>query len=95
MANFSGANFKTFTVSSTTPQSISANPAALVGIFVSSVTGAGTIALFDDAGVGTSVTIVSAFIPNVSICWYPIPVQTRNGLCASIGATVTFTAIWD
>ncbi len=95
MANFSAANYKNFTTSSTTPQSISANPAALQGIFVSSVTGSGTIAVFDDAGVGTSVTVVSAFVPNVTICWYPIPVQTRNGICVSVAATVTYTVFWD
>ena len=89
------SNFKNFTVSSTTPQSITANPAQLIGVFVSSVTGSGTLAMFDDAGVGTSNTIVSAFVPNVSICWYPMPTQTRNGLCASVAATVTFTVFWD
>lgn len=94
MANWSAANYKQFTHSSTVVN-ITAQPMALVGIFVSSVTGSGTIALFDDSAIGTSNTVVSAMIPNVSICYYPVPAQLRNGLCASIAATVSYTVFLD
>ncbi len=91
MANFCAANYLNGSIS----QNISKNPAALVGVFVSAVTGSGTMSIFDDAGTGTSVTLISAFTPNVSICWYPMPIQARNGLNVSIAATVTYTICWD
>jgi hypothetical protein len=96
MANFAAGNYKTVAVSVATVSNISANPASMAGIFVSSSTGAGTVAIFDDGGTGTSVTVIPAFTPNITICWYPVPVQTRNGICVSVGAaTITYTVFWD
>lgn len=89
MANLSGANYLNGSVS----QNICKFPSALQGVFISSATGA-TIAIFDDAGTGTSVTIVSSFTPG-SIGFYPIPVQSRNGLNVSVAGTITYTMIWD
>lgn len=91
MAHLSAGNYLNGSVS----QNVSKFPANLVGVFISSVTGSGTVAIFDDAGTGTSVTMVASFIPNVSICWYPMPIQSRNGLNISIGATVVYTICWD
>lgn len=91
MAHLSAANYLNGSLS----QNVAKNPSALVGVFVSSVTGSGTIAIFDDSSTGTSVPLVASFIPNVSICWYPMPFQTRNGINISIGATVVYTVAWD
>lgn len=96
MANLSAGNYLNLSGSVAAVSNVSKNPCSLVGIFVSSNTGAGTIAVFDDGGTGTSVTMVSAFTPNISVCWYPAPMQARNGLCVSVSAaTLTFTVAFD
>lgn len=89
MANLSAGNYLASSVS----QNIAKFPSALNGVFVSSATGA-TLAIFDDSGTGTSVTVIAAFTPT-SVGWYPMPVQTRNGLNVSIAGTITYTVVWD
>ncbi len=90
MANFSAANF----LNGSTSQEVSKFPCALQGVFVSTATGA-TVALFDATGTSANNPIISAFVPNASICWYPMPVQTRNGLNISVAGTITYTVFWD
>lgn len=93
MAHLSAANY-TNVVNGSIAQNIAKNPTALVGIFVSSATGA-TVAVFDDSATGSGTTIVAAFTPNTTICWYPMPFQTRNGIAVSITGTCSYTVAFD
>lgn len=77
-------------INSSVSQLHSPNPVSLLGVFISSATGA-TMTIIDSA---TSLTVtpvaVSAFTP-ISGSWYPMPFQLRNGLNVSIAGTCTYT----
>ena len=72
---------------------VCAGPAALSGIFVSSAT-SGSIAVYDDAGTGTSTKLVAAFSVSGGQ-FYRLPFRALKGLniatSGSIEATVGFT----
>ncbi len=88
------SNYKTF---AQTPgvQSICPQACNLQGMFISAVTGTATVAIYDTNGVGTNVTIIQTFSPNITQCWYPMPCQTYNGLAVSVAATVNYTIMFD
>ena len=63
---------------------------ALLGIWVSSVSGSPTITVYDDAATGTTVPLVTVFTP-IAATWYPMPFNVANGVYVVIGATVSCT----
>jgi len=66
-----------------------ARATGLLGFFC--VTSAsGTLALYDDAGTGTSTPVVDAFAL-VAGTWYPLPFDFTKGIYAVIGGTATGT----
>lgn len=68
----------------------SPNPCQMLGIFVSSATGA-TIAVSDsNASLTFTPVVVASFTP-LAGSWYPMPFQMKNGLNVSIAGTVTYT----
>ena len=69
---------------------VSPKPCALVGIFVAAASATPTITIYDDAGTGTTVTLVSVFTP-VAGTYYKLPFRTLNGLNIVIGGTVSCT----
>lgn len=78
---------------------ISKFPCSLQGIFISSVTGTATIAIFDSAGTDTASTAVAAFTPiapSGSMNWYSFGgMQMKNGINVSVAATVVYTIVYD
>ena len=77
------------------------NPSNLIGMFVSTNVGAGTIAIFD-SGISTvfTPTVIQSFVPNISQCWYPFGgtygIQCLNGINVSVSAsTCTFTMVFQ
>ena len=72
---------------------VSVGPTALSGIFVSSAT-SGSIAVYDDAGTGTSTPLVSAFSVSAGQ-FYRLPFRALKGLnvvvTGTVEATVGFT----
>lgn len=93
MAHLSAANYLNV-INGSLAQNVAKFPSNLVGMFISSATGA-TVAVFDDAATGNATTIVAAFTPNTTICWYPMPFQTLKGIAVSITGTVSYTVAWD
>lgn len=89
MANLS-ANYKAMSASG----NVIAYPSDLVGVFISSATGA-TLAIYDSATTTTGTPIVAAFTPNVTVCWYPMPFSTMNGIYAAITGTLSFTVAYN
>ena len=88
-------------VTGSTSSLVATNASNLLGIFVSSNTGAGTIAIFDSA-VSTvfAPTVIQSFVPNISVCWYPFGnpygIQCKSGINVSISAsTMTWTAVFQ
>ena len=74
------------------------NPSNLIGMFVSTNVGAGTVAIFD-SGISTVFTpaVIQSFVPNISQCYYPFGgMQCMNGINVSISAsTMTFTMVFQ
>ena len=80
---------------------VAKSPSNLIGMFVSTNVGAGTVAIFD-SGISTvyTPTVIQSFVPNISQCWYPFGgtygIQCLNGINVSISAsTMTWTAVFQ
>jgi hypothetical protein len=70
---------------------VKASAGQLLGFYVNSTT-SGTIALYDDAGTGTSLPISGTITP--AIGWHFYPVGFANGLNVVIGSTLNVTLIY-
>ena len=77
-------------INSSVSQLHSPNPCALLGVFISSATGA--TMMVADAGNSLTFTpiAVASFTP-LAGSWYPMPFQMKNGMNVSIAGTVTYT----
>ena len=64
--------------------------AGLVGIFVSAASATPTIAIYDDAGTGTTTQIVDTFTP-VAGTYYKLPFYAVSGINLVFGGTVSAT----
>lgn len=76
------------------------SPSNLLGMFVSSNTGAGTVAIFDAAtSTVFSPAVIQSFTPPNTATWYPfgsgsVGMQCKNGINVSISAsTMTWTLL--
>jgi hypothetical protein len=69
---------------------VCANDGVLGGIFVSAASATPTIAVYDDAAVGTGTKIVDTFTPTAGQ-WYPMPFAFSKGLNVVISGTVSAT----
>jgi hypothetical protein len=85
----SGYNFKALAASA----NVKASDGLLGGIFVSAASGSPTITIYDDAGTGTTTTIVAQFTPAAGT-WYPMPFAFSKGLNVVFGGTVSATVAW-
>lgn len=72
---------------------VSAYPAKIVGIFVSSASSTPTITIYDSATTTTTAKVVDTFTP-VAATFYPIPAATGAGIYVVIGGTVSATVIY-
>lgn len=63
---------------------------ALLGIFVAAASATPTITIYDDAGTGTSVPMVTVFTP-VAGTYYKLPFRALNGINVVVGGTVSCT----
>ena len=85
MATFAGTY-----LNSSVSQLHSPNPCALLGVFVSSATGATIMVADTSASLTFTPIAVAAFTP-IGGSWYPMPFQMKNGLNVSIAGTCTYT----
>lgn len=69
---------------------VCAGPAALLGIFVSSASSTPTITVYDDAGTGTTKTLVAQFTPSAGQ-YYKLPFRALKGLYIVLGGSVECT----
>lgn len=65
----------------------------LLGIFCASASGSPTVAVYDDAGTGTSNKIVDTFVP-VAGTYYKLPAKIGAGVYVAIGATCSLTVFY-
>jgi hypothetical protein len=72
---------------------VSAYPAKIVGIFVSSASSTPTITVYDSATTTTSTKVVDTFTP-AGATFYAIPAATSAGIYVVIGGTVSATVIY-
>lgn len=73
----------------TSTTTITAQPGAMIGIFVSSCSGGPSIKVQDG-----SATVVDTFVP-FAATWYTIPARFGNSLVVTIGGTVNCTVFWS
>lgn len=66
---------------------------ALLGIFVSAASATPTIAVYDDAGTGTTTKIIDTFTP-VAGTFYSLPFGVGSGINVVIGGTVSATVCY-
>ena len=72
---------------------VSAYPAKIVGIFVSSASSTPTITVYDSATTTTTAKVVDTFTP-AGATFYAIPAATSAGIYVVIGGTVSATVIY-
>ncbi len=65
----------------------------LQGIFVSTVSGSPTLAIYDSASTTTTVPIIAQFIP-VAATFYPMKTTFATGLYVVVGGTVQCTVVY-
>jgi len=75
----------------TASANIKASQGLLLGFYVNS-TSSGTIALYDDAGTGTTTALSGTITP--AIGFHRFPASFANGLYAVIGSTLNVTIFY-